>query len=661
METNKPLSEGMSSGRRIILLQALLLVFAIILLLGLTRPRTGGGTPERDDRLLIAAFVDSTDDPALAPGLKQILALALEQSPRLRLLSESRMRHVLRGMHLNPRDGTTPAAAAAVCAQEGIRLLLVPSLGRLGDSYLVSARLVQVHDGILREIPVDTARVTSKTELICAMDEMARKVRKTIGESDQALEMTGPVLPPSATANAEALSLFIHALALGAKENYDGELSILKQTVRLNPRFALAQLTLGELCLRLGRKEAAREPLMRAAQDRESLPLKERLHALGIYLALNEEYARAREQYRDLAIKYPGDPGAEGCQADIAIPLLDFAGAAEHYEKAIGLDDSRVESYLGLCMARLLNNEGDAARKAWERAAALEPGNPRVIYTGGFIDLVINDLGSALRAFRQVSESPYATTRSLGMFLVAQAQIYGGRFQLALATLVEGIDSDRNLGNQDSVVSKCLTRAEVYLLLGDDAKALEECRRISPMSIRAEDIGRMGAIYARAGQVVEAQNLLSQIEKLPRSWKTPHRAAVLRGEIELAAGRIQAAISLLMQAKDLLPGGPPLEPLARALARAQRYDQAEQEYRSICQQKAEMLFPPTDSWFMGTWANSLFETALCLDNLGRSSEAIQFYRSYLWVLDGADPRLPRIQQAKEQLKKGSSRTRMPNQ
>ncbi len=70
-----------------------------------------------------------------------------------------------------------------------------------------------------------------------------------------------------------------------------------------------------------------------------------------------------------------------------------------------------------------------------------------------------------------------------------------------------------------------------------------------------------------------------------------------------------------------------------------------------------MLFPPGGGWFMGTWPDALFETARLLDSVGKKTDALQYYRTYLWVLDGADAGLPKIQQAKEVLKKSSSKKR----
>jgi tetratricopeptide (TPR) repeat protein len=645
----------MNPGRGSLLVQAALFVVAIAVLVRLTGASKDDFKLARGDRLLVADFVSTTEDAVLGAGLDQVLKIALDQSRHILLYPDSGVRLALRQMRRDPNAALTPDSAAQICEQQSIPAFVVPKISRLGDSYLMGVQLFEIRHGGLKEVSIDTVRANGKTDLICAVDELSQKIRRTLGESDQSLGITGEILPSSATGQAEALTLFVRALALEARENYEGALGMLQQTVVLNPRFALAQMKLGELLMRLGAAEAALDHVARAEEEADALPLKERLRVRGIHALLRAEYSAAGEQYRTLEAAYPEDPDTQLQLADLALQARDFGRAVQHFEKAVRLDDSRVESYLGLCMAHLYERNTEAARKALSGAQALDPENPRVIYTNGFVDLVDNNLGSALRSFSQVSENPSLHTRSLGLFLTSQAQIYGGRFRSALATLQEGIDLDRNRRDQASEASKRLSRAQIYLLLGDEPNALEECRQTPLIKNRAEDLRRIGLVYTQTGRTAEARGMLDEIEKLPNTALNRYHAAILAGEIEMASGRPQAAISILSQAKDILPGRRPSEPLARALFQAQRYDEAESEYRAVCEQKAEMLFPKAETWFMGTWSNALFETGRCLATLGKNDEAIQYFRNYLWVLDGSDPGFPKVQQAKENLKKGAHR------
>jgi tetratricopeptide (TPR) repeat protein len=496
-------------------------------------------------------------------------------------------------------------------------------------------------------------------ELICAVDELSMKIRKALGESDRYPSDAGGILPATATAQAEALTLFVRALALEGKGNYEGALGMLQQTVVLNPRFALAQLKLGELLMRLGAAEAAIDHIARAVEESDSLPAKEKLRALAIHAVLKLDYGVAGKLCGDLESLYPNDSDAQAQLADLALRVRQFGLAIQHYEKAIRLEESKVEFHLGLCMAHLFARDTEGAHKAMSGAQSLDPENPSVICTNGFIDLVDNNLGAALRSFRRVSESSSPYTKSLGLSLTAQAHLYGGHFRAALETLQEGIDLDRSRRAQASEAKKRICRALIHLMLGDESSALEECRQVPPMKFRPDDLGRIGLVYAQSGLASEARQVLEQMDKLPNTPPNRYHASILAGEIEMSSGHPQDAIPIFARARNLLPGGGPCEPLARALFQAQRYDEAEREYRLVCEQKAEMLFPRTETWFMGTWPHALYETAQCLTALHKDDEAAQYLRSYLWVLDGSDPGNPKVRQAQASLKKGGTRFATP--
>jgi tetratricopeptide (TPR) repeat protein len=320
----------------------------------------------------------------------------------------------------------------------------------------------------------------------------------------------------------------------------------------------------------------------------------------------------------------------------------DYKRGIEEFQKAIHLDDSHAEAYLSLCMTYLANQDFDKAGVALERASLLEPNSPDVIFTRGFADLMENNLASAMQAFQKALRS--ACSRSSGMFLLAQAEIYGGRFQAALQTLATGIGEDQKSGAFANEAEKRLSRAQIYLLLGNLPAAADECRMIPKLDNDSIRMAQLGSIYARIGQITEAQELLTQVEQLGKDPVARSHADMLRGEIQLSAGQVNQAIQSFKAVKQSL--NLPLEPLARAFSQAKQWQFARKEYASVCEQKAAMLFPASQSWFMGTWGQALFDAGQCSLKLGKIDEAKQYFRQYLWALDSADSSLPSLQEAK---------------
>ena len=641
----------MKSGRGTFWLQAALFALATTALVRLTGASKSGFELEKGKRLLVADFVNSTEN-ATPPGLDLVLKLALSQSQHTFLFSDSDARTALRQMGKDSNAALTPEVAIEICRQKNIPAVIVPKISPLRDSYLMGAQLFVNRQGVLKAVSTDTVRVRGDVEMIRAADELSAKIRKTLGEEERSLASIGRVLPPSATSQGEALTLFARALALQSRGNHEGALGMLQQAVVLNPQFALAHLKLGELMMRHGARDAAIEEIARAVEGSDSLPLKENLRARAIHSVLKAEYSEAGILFGVLENLYPEDREIQAQMADLELQERRFDLAILHYEKAVRLDSSTADSYLGLCLARLYARDSEGARRALFEAEKLEPENPRVVCTAGFVDLVDNNLRDALRSFRRVSEGP---AKSRGLFLTAQANIYGGCFRSALETLQEGIDLDHLRNDRDSEAGKHICRAQVYLLLGDESNAIEECRQASPMASRAADLSRIGSIFAQTGRTSEARRVLDQINSLPRNASNRYHASILSGEIEMSSAEPQNAVAILMQAKNLPPGGGPSEPLARALFQARRYNEAESEYRLVCEQKAEMLFPRREAWFMGAWSNALYDTARCLTELHKYDDAIQYYRSYLWVLDGSDRGNQKVRLALERLRKGAAR------
>src|SRR2546429_6263641 len=69
--------------------------------------------------------------------LKQALAVDLEQSPFLNVLSDRKMGETLRLMGRQPNDRITREVAQEICLRTGSKALLAGSISRLGSHYMV--------------------------------------------------------------------------------------------------------------------------------------------------------------------------------------------------------------------------------------------------------------------------------------------------------------------------------------------------------------------------------------------------------------------------------------------------------------------------------------------------------------------------------------------
>ena len=93
------------------------------------------------DTIVLADFKNTTGDPVFDETLRQGLAVQLEQSPFLSLISDERIRKMLALMKQSPDARLTPEIAQEVCARSGSAAVLEGSLAASAASmYWVYAR-----------------------------------------------------------------------------------------------------------------------------------------------------------------------------------------------------------------------------------------------------------------------------------------------------------------------------------------------------------------------------------------------------------------------------------------------------------------------------------------------------------------------------------------
>ena len=142
----------------------------------------------------------SESDSALGPTVSEALRTDLAQSTQLRVLTRASLREIL-GLMQRPDESRVPFdLAREIATREGAKAVLDGNIVRLGQSYVVSARLVSSRDGA--ELATFRETAANEDQLITALGAMSRSIREKAGESlrtiraSSALErVTTPSLP----------------------------------------------------------------------------------------------------------------------------------------------------------------------------------------------------------------------------------------------------------------------------------------------------------------------------------------------------------------------------------------------------------------------------------------------------------------------------------
>ena len=107
----------------------------------------GGGTLTEQDTIVLADFENATGEPVFDGTLKVALAVALEQSPFLKVFPDERARETLRLMQRSPDERITRSVAREIAQREQLKALLAGSIVRLGENYVLALEAINAQTG----------------------------------------------------------------------------------------------------------------------------------------------------------------------------------------------------------------------------------------------------------------------------------------------------------------------------------------------------------------------------------------------------------------------------------------------------------------------------------------------------------------------------------
>ena len=97
--------------------------------------------------VVIADFSNATNDPVFDQTLAQGLAVQLEQSPFLQIVSDQRVQHTLQLMGRRGSEPLTFSLAREVCERIGATVVLEGSISKLGNDYVIGLRANRCDSG----------------------------------------------------------------------------------------------------------------------------------------------------------------------------------------------------------------------------------------------------------------------------------------------------------------------------------------------------------------------------------------------------------------------------------------------------------------------------------------------------------------------------------
>jgi DNA-binding winged helix-turn-helix (wHTH) protein/tetratricopeptide (TPR) repeat protein len=219
------------------------------------------------DTIVLADFTNTTGDPVFDGTLREGLAIQLEQSPFLSLVSDERIQQTLRLMDRPPDAKLTPQIARDICQRTQSVGVLNGSVAQIGTQYLLTLKVIDCVTG--ESLASTEAQADDKSHVLDALGSTASQIRNKLGESLNTVQKFDTPLEQATTPSLEALKAFSSGARAANRPGSAAAIPFYKHAIELDPNFALANAWLGRLYGDIGESGVAANYARKAYELRD--------------------------------------------------------------------------------------------------------------------------------------------------------------------------------------------------------------------------------------------------------------------------------------------------------------------------------------------------------------------------------------------------------
>jgi eukaryotic-like serine/threonine-protein kinase len=319
------------------------------------------GLTEKDS-VVLADFVNSTDNPIFDDTLKTALNISLRQSPFLNVLPDGEVAKTLELMTRPAGTKLTPEVARELCQRAGSKAYIAGAIGSLGSEYVVELKAVNCQSG--DTLAAEQMTAASKEKVLDTLGEAASKLRGELGESLATVQKFDAPLAEATTPSLEALKAF----SLGSNaRNEKGAAAALpydQHAIELDPNFAMAYGAVGGDYSTLGELGRGSDYFTKAFHLREHASEREKLAIdADYYQYVTGELDKAAETYQELIENYPRDFRTYNNLGVVLAALGQYEKAEDITRQGLRLEPGRVLYYGNLANYALALQQFDEARQ----------------------------------------------------------------------------------------------------------------------------------------------------------------------------------------------------------------------------------------------------------------------------------------------------------
>jgi DNA-binding winged helix-turn-helix (wHTH) protein len=315
------------------------------------------------DTIVVADFENRTGDPVFDGTLKEAVAVDLDQSPYLNIVSDQKIGDALKLMSRDPGLPITGDVARDLCQRVNGNALLQGSIANFGKQYVVVLTTTNCATGDL--LGAEQFRAESKEKILPALDKAVASLRGRLGES---LRSIGKYATPVEQASTPSLAA-LQAYSAGLKALEDGgnlaAIPFFKRATELDPNFAMAYAHLGQASSDAGIAGPPYDDTTKAFGLRDRTSDRERFYIDSSYYDVVtgefEKEVRVLEQWRQV---YPREAKPARILAHLYRYLGRYEESLREARDSVRLEPDADSNYDQLVLSALMSNRLDEAQAA---------------------------------------------------------------------------------------------------------------------------------------------------------------------------------------------------------------------------------------------------------------------------------------------------------
>jgi tetratricopeptide (TPR) repeat protein len=557
-----------------------------------TRPASGALTAR--DTIILADFLNTTGDPVFDSTLKVALAVALEQSPFLKVFPDDRAHQALILMQRSSSEGITRALAREIAQREGLKALVAGSITSLGRHYVVSLEAVNAESGDV--MAREQVEVSSKEEVLASLGAAISTLRRTLGESLSQVQRYDVPLPQATTPSLEALQAYTRALDQGRVNPSLDAIAHLKRAIELDPRFALAMAQLSYTYTNTGQPTLASEWSRRAFDLRDRVSERERYFiSWRYYRDATQAYDSGLELARSWTAAYPRDAFAFNTLGRAALALGQYQQAIVPLRESIRLDRGLDAPVWNLMATLTALNQFDASTTVLSESRSAGIEHIFVRREAYLLAFVANDAASMTRELDAALAKPEGLSASNWQ---ARVSAFGGRIEKAHQEFRRSVAATSQAHFAELSGLYSAQDAVSHAVVGQCAEARDEALAAVDRSRDNYTLESAGRALAWCGSTAEAANVSRELaQRFPDAILTTRVVLpVIAAATAIRGGRPARGLELLEPVRpfDHAPAAEFWPAYLRGEAHLQlgRHAQAVDEFRSVIDHRGELIDSP---------------------------------------------------------------------